>query len=168
MKFFAISVAVAMLLTSESVEATQLRSIKKSEIEEQKLDEATKASVKKAAAAALKVAVAAKKAESQESIKSDMKAVHKAEKKEDADLISEMVDKAAQDEEKKAVERAVAHVEKIRQQKLTVHNTALKEIESIKQDAQKKHDEINKATKEASDKAISKAAAGVLGLDGKK
>ena len=66
MKFFVISMAVAMLLTNESVEASHLRSniSKKSSIEEQKLDEATKASVKKAAAAALKVAVAAKKAES--------------------------------------------------------------------------------------------------------
>ena len=45
-----------------------------------KLDETTKASVKRAAAAALKVAVAAKKAEAAESIKSDMEEVHKAEK----------------------------------------------------------------------------------------
>lgn len=88
MKFWTISLAVAMLLTNQ-VEATQLTTLKQSGIEEQKLDEATKASVKKAAAAALKVAVAAKKAESQESIKNDMKAVHKAEKKEDADAISE-------------------------------------------------------------------------------
>ena len=104
MKFLSISLAVVMLLTTESVEATQLRTIKQSSIEESKLDEATKSSVKKAAAAALKVAVAAKKAESQESIKNDMKAVHKAEKKEDADAIMESVDKAAQEEEKKAVQ----------------------------------------------------------------
>ena len=64
MKFLSISLAVVMLLTTESVEATQLRTIKQSSIEESKLDEATKSSVKKAAAAALKVAVAAKKAES--------------------------------------------------------------------------------------------------------
>merc|ERR1712159_227828 len=104
------------------------------------------------------VAVAAKKAEAAESIKSDMREVHKAEKQESSDAITESVDKSARDEEKKAVERAVAHVERIRQKKLEVHSAALKEIESIKMEAQKKHDEINKATKDATDKAIAKAS----------
>ena len=49
-------------------------------------------------------------------------------------------------QEKLAVEKAVAHVEKIRQQKLVVHNNALKEIEVIKSAAQKEHDAINKKT----------------------
>ena len=49
-----------------------------------------------------------------------------------------------------------------------MHQNALKEIESIKQDAQKKHDEINKETKDAMDKAIAKAQKGVTGLDAKK
>merc|ERR1719440_1155488 len=131
----------------------------------QKLDETTKASVKRAAAAALKVAVAAKKAEAAESIKSDMKEVHKAEKAETSDAITDSVDRYARDEERKAVERAVAHVERIRQKKLEVHSSALKEIESIKVEAQKKHDEINKATKDATDKAIAKASKAVQGLD---
>lgn len=130
-----------------------------------KLDETTKASVKRAAAAALKVAVAAKKAEAAESIKSDMKEVHKAEKAETSDAITDSVDKYAKEEEKKAVERAVAHVERIRQKKLEVHSSALKEIETIKVEAQKKHDEINKATKDATDKAIAKASKAVMGLD---
>ena len=38
-----------------------------------------------------------------------------------------------------------------------VHTNALKEIEKIKQDAQKKHDEINKQTKLATEAAIAKA-----------
>ena len=133
-----------------------------------KLDETTKKSVKKAAAAALKVAVAAKKAEAAESIKNDMKEVEKAETREHSDSINESLDKVAAEEEKKAVERAVAHVEKIRSQKLIVHQNALKEIESIKQDAQKKHDAINRESKEAMDKAIAKAQKGVIGLDAKK
>ena len=135
---------------------------------DQKLDESTKKSVKKAAAAALKVAVAAKKAEAAESIKNDMKEVEKAESREHSDAINESLDKVAAEEEKKAVERAVAHVEKIRSQKLIVHQNALKEIESIKQDAQKKHDAINKETKDAMDKAIAKAQKGVQGLDARK
>ena len=49
-----------------------------------------------------------------------------------------------------------------------MHQNALKEIESIKKDAQKKHDEINKETKDAMDKAIAKAQKGVTGLDAKK
>ena len=57
------------------------------------------------------------------------------------------------------------HVEKIRQKKLEVHKSALKEIENIKVEAQKKHDEINKATKDATDKAIAKASKNVQGLD---
>jgi len=137
----------------------------KENVVSQKLDETTKASVKRAAAAALKVAVAAKKAEAAESIKSDMKEVHKAEKAETSDSITDSVDKYAKEEEKRAVERAVAHVERIRQKKLEVHSSALKEIESIKMEAQKKHDEINKATKDATDKAIAKASKSVQGLD---
>ena len=104
MKFWTI-LAVALLMNN--VEAVQ--------IDQDKLDEETKASVKKAAAAALKVAVAAKKAEAQESIKQDMKAVHAAERSEQSDEITSAVDKTSQEEEKLAVERAVAHVEKIRQ-----------------------------------------------------
>ena len=46
-----------------------------------------------------------------------------------------------------------------------MHTAALKEIESIKIEAQKKHDEINKATKDATDKAIAKASKSVQGLD---
>ena len=46
-----------------------------------------------------------------------------------------------------------------------MHSAALKEIESIKIEAQKKHDEINKATKDATDKAIAKASKSVQGLD---
>ena len=111
--------------------ATQLESMSL----DKKLDESTKKSVKKAAAAALKVAVAAKKAEAAESIKNDMKEVEKAETREHSDTINESLDKVAAEEEKKAVERAVAHVEKIRSQKLIVHQNALKEIESIKKDA---------------------------------
>ena len=144
--------------------ATQLSSMSL----EDRLDETTKKSVKKAAAAALKVAVAAKKAEAAESIKNDMKEVAKTQKKEDSDSINESLDKVGAEEEKKAVERAVAHVEKVRSQKLIVHNNALKEIESIKKDAQKKHDEINKDTKDAMDKAIAKGQKGILGLDSKK
>merc|ERR1719331_2074777 len=154
--------AVALISSGEhGVNAVKIDS----KVEEQKLDEATKASVKRAAAAALKVAVAAKKAEAAESIKTDMKEVHKAEKQETSDAITDSVDKYARDEEKKAVERAVAHVERIRQKKLEVHSSALKEIESIKIEAQKKHDEINKATKDATDKAIAKASKSVIGLD---
>merc|ERR1712032_439322 len=71
----------ALAMTSSDlgqVQAIQLEAMDK--VSENKLDETTKASVKRAAAAALKVAVAAKKAEAAESIKSDMKEVHKAEK----------------------------------------------------------------------------------------
>jgi len=50
-----------------------------------------------------------------------MKEVHKAEKKEASDSIMEAVDKTSRDEEKRAVEKAVAHVERIRQKKLEVH-----------------------------------------------
>ena len=115
MKFWTI-LSVAILLNNVSaVQITQ-------EQDMARLDEETKASVKKAAAAALKVAVAAKKAEAQESIKTDMKAVHAAERSEQSDEITSAVDKTSQDEERLAVERAVAHVEKIRQQKLIVHN----------------------------------------------
>jgi hypothetical protein len=117
----------------------------------------------RAAAAAL--FTDAKKAEAAESIKSDMKEVHKAEKAETSDAITDSVDKYARDEERKAVERAVAHVERIRQKKLEVHKSALKEIEVIKVEAQKKHDEINKATRDATDKAIAKASKAVIGLD---
>jgi len=44
-----------------------------------------------------------------------MTAVKKAEKTETSDEITTAVDKSAQEEEKLAVEKAVAHVEKIRQ-----------------------------------------------------
>ena len=159
MKFYSL-LSVAMLLATTN--AVQIQSL--AQIDENKLDEETKLSVKKAAAAALKVAVAAKKAEAQESIKQDMKAVKKAEKTEASDEITTAVDKSAQEEEKLAVEKAVAHVEKIRQQKLVVHNNALKEIESIKSAAQKEHDAINKKTQEDTQKAIAKAMSGVKGL----
>ena len=108
MKFWTI-IASAILLNN--VSAVQIAN----EQDISKLDEETKASVKKAAAAALKVAVAAKKAEAQESIKTDMKAVHAAERSEQSDEITAAVDKTSQDEEKAAVEKAVAHVEHIRQ-----------------------------------------------------
>merc|ERR1712032_211154 len=156
----------ALAMTSSDlgqVQAIQLEAMDK--VSENKLDETTKASVKRAAAAALKVAVAAKKAEAAESIKSDMNEVHKAEKAETSDAITDSVDRYAREEERKAVERAVAHVERIRQHKLEVHKSALKEIEGIKVEAQKKHDEINKATKDATDKAIAKASKSVIGLD---
>ena len=157
MKFLSI-ISVAILLNN--VSAVQIVN----EQDMTKLDEETKASVKKAAAAALKVAVAAKKAEAQESIKIDMKAVHAAERAEQSDEITAAVDKTSQDEEKAAVEKAVAHVERIRQKKLLVHNEALKDIERIKADAQKEHDKINKKTQEETQKAIAKAQAGVKGL----
>merc|ERR1719503_7676 len=167
MKSWAIILGVSAITMTSNTEwqasAVQLNSMV--DINENKLDETTKASVKRAAAAALKVAVAAKKAEAAESIKSDMKEVHKAEKAETSDSITEAVDKYARDEERKAVERAVTHVEKIRQKKLEVHKSALKEIETIKVEAQKKHDEINKATRDATDKAIAKASKNVIGLD---
>ena len=60
------------------------------------------------------MAVAAKKAEAAESIKNDMKEVTKAETREQADAIQEALDKTTKDEEKRAVEKAVQHVEKIR------------------------------------------------------
>merc|ERR1711934_728651 len=106
----------ALAMTSSDlgqVQAIQLEAMDK--VSENKLDESTKASVKRAAAAVLKVAVAAKKAEAAESIKNDMKEVKKAESQEASDAIQEAIDKSSKDEEKKAVERAVAHVEKIRQ-----------------------------------------------------
>ena len=43
-----------------------------------------------------------------------MKEVKKAELRETSDAISEAVEKTSKDEEKRAVEKAVAHVEKIR------------------------------------------------------
>lgn len=49
---------------------------------------------------------------------------------------------------------------------MEVHSKALKEIEKIKVEAQKKHDEINKATRDATDKVIVTASHSVLGLDG--
>ena len=73
MKFWTILSAAVLVA---NVEAIQI------DTNQDKLDEQTKASVKKAAAAALKVAVAAKKAEAQESIKQDMKAVKAAERSE--------------------------------------------------------------------------------------
>ena len=65
MKSFALGLAVLMLVSGS--DAITIR--------EEKLDDATKKSVKRAAAAALKVAVAAKKAEAAENIRSDMKEV---------------------------------------------------------------------------------------------
>ena len=116
-----LGLAALTMTTSElgQAQAVQLQAMH--QLRENKLDETTKASVKRAAAAALKVAVAAKKAEAAESIKSDMKEVHKAEKAETSDAITDSVDRYARDEERKAVERAVAHVERIRQKKLEVH-----------------------------------------------
>ena len=94
-----------------------------------------------------------------------MKEVKKAETQEASDAITESIDKTSKEEEKKAVERAVAHVEKIRQQKLKMHESALKEIEGIKTEAQKKHDAINEDTKKATEAAIKKATDGLYGLD---
>ena len=156
MKFWTLLSVAVLINNADAIHVSQ---------EQEKLDEATKASVKKAAAAALKVAVAAKKAEAQESIKQDMKAVKAAETAEQSDEITSAVDKTSQEEEKAAVERAVAHVEKIRQQKIIVHNEALKEIEKIKAAAQLEHDKINKKTQEETQKAIAKAQAGVKNLD---
>ena len=155
MKFTLALAAVLLTVTNSEVQAVTIN----------KLDEETKASVKRAAAAALKVAVAAKKAEAAESIRSDMKEVKKAEKEEASDAIQEAVDRQSKDEEKKAVERAVAHVERIRQQKLIVHQAALKDIEQIKSASQKEHDKINAETKKKTDDAIKKATQGILNLD---
>tara|TARA_B110000285_G_C14848201_1_gene478675 strand:+ start:71 stop:295 length:225 start_codon:yes stop_codon:yes gene_type:complete len=74
MKIFALGLAVIMLVSN--TEAVTIRQ------DEERLDDATKKSVKRAAAAALKVAVAAKKAEAAENIRSDMKEVNKAETRE--------------------------------------------------------------------------------------
>ena len=155
-------VACSMLIGQNN----QVQGVKLS-INENKLDDTTKESVKKAAAAALKVAVAAKKAEAAESIKRDQAEVVKAERRENSDNIIEALEKVQKQEEKKAVEAAVAVVEKIRQKKLQQHDLAMKEIEQIKSDAQKKHDEINKATLEATQKTIAKAQAGLLVTDKK-
>ena len=76
MKFFALGLAVIMLVSN--AEAVTIRQAD----EEQRLDDATKKSVKRAAAAALKVAVAAKKAEAAENIRADMQEVNKAETRE--------------------------------------------------------------------------------------
>ena len=76
MKIFALGLAVIMLVSSS--EAVTIKSVN----DEERLDDATKKSVKRAAAAALKVAVAAKKAEAAENIRSDMKEVNKAETRE--------------------------------------------------------------------------------------
>ena len=46
-----------------------------------------------------------------------------------------------------------------------MHESALKEIESIKTEAQKKHDAINEETKAATEAAIKKATDGLYGLD---
>ena len=72
MKFLTLGLAVILLVSG--TDAISIR--------EEKLDDATKKSVKRAAAAALKVAVAAKKAEAAENIRSDMKEVNKAETRE--------------------------------------------------------------------------------------
>ncbi len=94
-------VAIAMLMGVDALKVT-------------KLDDTTRKSVQRAAAAALNVAVAAKKAEAAESIKRDMGEVRKAETQETSDAIQEAIEKASRAEEKRAVEKAVAHVEKIR------------------------------------------------------
>ena len=155
-------VACSMLVgQNESVQAIKL-GINENQ---NKLDDATKESVKKAAAAALKVAVAAKKAEAAETIKKDQAEVVKAERRENSDSIIEALEKTQKQEEKKAVETAVAIVEKIRQKKLLQHDAALKEIEQIKTDAQKRHDMINKETAEAEAKTIAKAQAGLLSIE---
>lgn len=106
----------ALTMTNTVVHGIQLRQKNQLQnaVKVDRLDETTKASVKRAAAAALKVAVAAKKAEAAESIKTDMREVHKAEKQETSDAINESIDRMAREEEKRAVERAVAHVERIR------------------------------------------------------
>ena len=94
-----------------------------------------------------------------------MKEGKKAETQEASDAIQEAIDKSSKEEEKRAVEKAVAHVEKIRQEKLKVHESALKEIEGIKTEAQKKHDAINEETKKQTEAAIKKATDGLYGLD---
>ena len=79
--------ALTMTGGSNDVQAIQLQAMNqlRANAITNGLDETTKASVERAASAALKVAVAAKKAEADESIKNDMKEVHKAEKKEASD-----------------------------------------------------------------------------------
>ena len=59
--------------------------------------------------------MAAKKAEAAETIKNDMKEVNKAENREQSDAVLEALDRSSREEEKKAVEKAVQHVERIRQ-----------------------------------------------------
>ena len=68
--------AIACLMFS-ATEAVQINN--------NRLDASTRASVKRAAASALKIAIAAKKSEHSESIKSDMNEVAKAERLESSD-----------------------------------------------------------------------------------
>ena len=75
------------------------------------------------------------------------------------------MEKRSKLEEKKAVERAVAHVERIRKQKQVAHDEAIKEIEQIKLAAKKKHEEIDLATAKATQDVINKATKGVMNLD---
>ena len=112
MKFNSIAMLAAVLLVADS-QALSMRGAEV--IASVKLDDSTRRSVQRAAAAALSVAVAAKKAEAAESIKRDMSEVKKAEIQETSDSIQEAIEQASRLEEKKAVEKAVAHVEKIRQ-----------------------------------------------------
>lgn len=58
MKFYSLLAVAMLLVNTNAITVQQL-----AQVDENKLDEETKLSVKKAAAAALKVAVAAKKAE---------------------------------------------------------------------------------------------------------
>ena len=104
--------AIAALLSESSVNGIRLGN--QADVNVMKLDETTRRSVQRAAAAALSVAVAAKKAEAAESIGNDMKAVKKAELDETNDNISDAIEKASRAEEKRAVEKAVAYVEKVR------------------------------------------------------
>ena len=91
MKLYGITLGLLALLAgqAEHVNAVSLASL----TDENKLDDNTKQQVKRAAAAALKVAVAAKKAEAAEDIKSDMKEVQKAETREQSDAITEALDR---------------------------------------------------------------------------
>ena len=173
MKLLQFSVLVALAFSGEH-QVNALRLGNNADVSVTRLDESTRrfvrtSSVQRAAAAALQVAVAAKKAlskaEAAESIKNDMAAVKKAEMDEAEDNVKDAIEKASRAEEKRAVEKAVAYVEKIRQEKLRLHQKALKEIENIKANAQKEHDEINRKTKRLTEEAIARATSGVLNLE---
>ena len=74
------------------------------------------------------------------------------------------IEKTSRLEEKSAVEKAVAHVEKIRQKKLEVHNRALEEVQKVKAAAQVQHDAINVETKKKTDAIITKATESIKKL----